>query len=320
MVGAQVRDVEPLDPHRQRLQVQRFPQGGQRVHPLLAAPLGPQLVLGEREPGVALGQLAQPPLVAALGNAHLDRAAAAARQSLREQLGARPQRRAHDHQPRHRRHRRVVLGGELLGHLVLAALPLVGEVEAMALGEHAVADLEHLCVGGGPVGGDRDQVGRLQRLPGDAAALHQRADRLEAVAVDRRPLELLAGGGLGHLALQVALDVAIAAGEEVDDRLDVAPVLLAVDVADARRLAALDVVVEARNPRSPPRLRALAGPVLEQLAEQVERLAHPARARERPEVDAAGAVALAGEVDARKLLVQAHPHVRDRTCRRAGGC
>ena len=87
--------------------------------------------------------------------------------------------------------------------------------------------------------------------------------------------------------------------------VDVAAVLLAVDVADAGRLAALDVVVEAGHARAPARLGPLAGPVLEQLAEQVERLAHPLGRGEGPEVGAVRAVALAGEVDARELLVEA---------------
>ena len=180
--------------------------------------------------------------------------------------GALAQRRADDDQPRDRGRRRVVLGEELLGHLGLVALALVGEVEAVALGEHPVADLEHLRVGLGALDRDRDQVGGVERLAGDAAALHQRAHRLEPVAEDRRALELLGAGRLGHLALEVALDVAVAAGEEVDDRVDPAPVLLAVDVADAGRRAALDVVVEAGDARAPARLGALAGAVLEQPA------------------------------------------------------
>src|SRR5262249_30293741 len=47
-----------------------------------------------------------------------------------------------------------------------------------------------------------------------------------------------------------------------------------------------------------------------ELAEQIEGLADPLRARERPEVGAIGAVSLAGEVDARELLVEADAHVR----------
>ena len=227
-------------------------------------------------------------------------------------LDAVGERRADDDQPGHRRHRGVVLGDELLGHLRLTALALVRQVEALALGEHAVADLEHLGVRPRPLDGDRDQVGRLERLARDAAALHQRPNRLQPVAVGRRALELLGGRRLVHLALEVALDVAVTPRQEVHDRLDVAPVLLAVDVADAGRLAALDVVVEAGHARAPPRLRALAGAVLEELAQQVEGLAHPPGAGERPEVHAPRAVALAGEVDARELLVEADPDVRIR--------
>ncbi len=178
------------------------------------------------------------------------------RQGLGQKAGPVAQRRADDHQPGHRRHGGVVLGDELLGHLGLAALALVGEIEAVTLGEDPVAHLEHLRVGAAALHRDRDQVGAVERLAGDAAALHQRAHGLEPVAVDRRPLVLLGRGRLGHLAIEVALDVAVAAREEVDDRLDVSPVLLAVDVADAGRLASLDVVVEARDPGPASRLRA----------------------------------------------------------------
>ena len=153
--------------------------------------------------------------------------------------------------------------------------PSFAEVEALAFREHSVAHLEDLGVRARALDRHRDQVGGLERLAGDAAPLHQRPHRLEAVAVGRRPLELLRVGRLGHLALEVTLDVAVAAGEEVHDRLDVSPVLLAVDVAHAGRLAALDVVVEAGHARAPAGLGPLAGAVLEQLPQQVERLADP---------------------------------------------
>jgi hypothetical protein len=48
-----------------------------------------------------------------------------------------------------------------------------------------------------------------------------------------------------HALLEVALDVAVAAAQERHDAVDRLAVLLTVDVADARRAAALDVVVEA---------------------------------------------------------------------------
>ena len=144
--GAEVRDVEALDPHRQRVQRERLAQVVERVHPLLAPPLGAQLVLLEREPRVALGELVEPPLLAAPRVPQLDRAAAA----LLEQLAARPRPRASDGGPddlgRDRQRRRVVLDRELLGDLVLAAAGAVLQIEALAVRQHAVAHLEHLRV------------------------------------------------------------------------------------------------------------------------------------------------------------------------------
>ena len=115
-----------------------------------------------------------------------------------------------------------------------------------------------------------------------------------------------------HALLELALDLAEAAGEEAIDAVDDLAVLLLGDVADARRLAALDVVVEARAAGRAPRLRSLAGAVQEDLAEQVERLAHALRVRVRAEVGAVAAVALAREVDAREVLVERDRDVRVR--------
>ena len=83
-------------------------------------------------------------------------------------------------------------------------------------------------------------------------------------------------------------------------------------VADAGRPAALDVVVEAGRARAPPRLRALAGAEEEDLAEQVERAAHALGRRVGAEVGALLAVALAGEVDPREVLVERDRDVRIR--------
>ncbi len=185
------------------------------------------------------------------------------------------------------------------------AFALVLEVEALALGEDAVADLEDLGVGVGALDRDADQVGGPDRAAGDALALEQRADRFQAVAVERRALEFLGLRGLGHLLFLLLFDLAVAAGEEVDDRVDVAAVLLLGDVADAGRPAALYVVVEAGAAGAAARLGALAGAELEQLAEQVEGLAQALGAGEGAEVGAVGAVFLAGEVDARVVLVEA---------------
>ena len=82
-----------------------------------------------------------------------------------------------------------------------------------------------------------------------------------------------------------------------------------VDVADAGRPAALDEVVEAGAAGAAAGLSALAGAELEQLAEQVEGLAHPLGAGEGAEVGAVRPVLLAGEVDPREVLVEADADV-----------
>ncbi len=198
----------------------------------------------------------------------------------------------------------VVLQHELLGHLREVALGLVGEIEGLAVGEDAVADLEDLGVGVGAVERDRDSVERADRLAGDALALEQRAHGAQAVALERRLLELLRGGRRAHAGLQVVLDRAVAAGEEVDHAVDVAAVVLLGDVADAGGLAALDVVVQARAAAAPAGLGSGAGAEHEDLREQVEGAAHALGVGVGTEVGAPGPVALAGEVDAREVLVE----------------
>ena len=93
MGAAEVGDVEALDAQRQRVEPERPLEPVERLDALLAAALGAQALLVERELGVALGELEDAALVAALGGADLDRAAAA--------LGAapRPAPRARSRQP-----------------------------------------------------------------------------------------------------------------------------------------------------------------------------------------------------------------------------
>ena len=305
MLAADRRDVEALDADRQLLHAERLRQRAEALDPAGAAVLAAQAVLVEGQLGVALGELAEAAFVAALGRVDVDRGAAALGQRFGDRRGAVAQLGADDDRPRHRGRGRVVLADELLGDLGEVAFALVVEVEGLALGEDAVADLEDLGVGVGTLGGDADQVGGPDRAAGDALALEQRADRFEAVAVERGALEFLGRRGLGHFLFLLLFDLAVAAGEEVDDRVDVAPVLLLGDVADAGRPAALDVVVEAGAAGAAARLGAVAGAGLEQFAEQVEGLAQALGAAERAEVGAVGAVFLAGEVDAGVVLVEA---------------
>ena len=67
--AADVRDVEALDPHRQDVHLQRGLEPVDRVDALLAPALGLELLLVEREPGVALGEVEDAALAAALGGA-----------------------------------------------------------------------------------------------------------------------------------------------------------------------------------------------------------------------------------------------------------
>src|SRR4029077_8013428 len=106
------------------------------------------------------------------------------------------------------------------------------------------------------------------------------------------------------LLLERALDLLIAAREEVDHAVDRTPVLLAIDIPHARGLAALDVVVQARRAAAAARLGALAGAEHEHLAEHLERRADPLGVAVGAEVGAVAAVALAGEVDAWEVLVE----------------
>src|SRR5262249_11366032 len=107
-----------------------------------------------------------------------------------------------------------------------------------------------------------------------------------------------------HTGLQVALDRAVAPGEEVDDAVDVAAVVLLGDVPDAGGLAALDVVVQARGAAAPAGVGGGAGAEHEDLREEVERAGDALGVGVGAEVGAALAVALAGEVDAGVVLVE----------------
>src|SRR5262249_26518053 len=144
------------------------------------------------------------------------------------------------------------------------------EIEALALGEHPVANLEDLRVRVIALDRDSDQIRGAERATGHLLPLHHAGHGVQPVAEEVGPLDVLSRRGLLHLLLEVAGDLLVTAGQKADDTVDVAPVLVLVDVADAGRLAALDVVVEAGDARAPPGFGTFAGPVLEELAEQVE--------------------------------------------------
>ncbi len=86
MRAAEVGDVEALDPHRRDVEPERLLQPFEGLDAALAAALGAQALLVEGEAGVALGELEDAALVAALGGAQLDGTAAAARERLGERV------------------------------------------------------------------------------------------------------------------------------------------------------------------------------------------------------------------------------------------
>src|ERR1019366_6322307 len=109
-----------------------------------------------------------------------------------------------------------------------------GEVERLAVGEHAVAYLEDLRVGVLTGERDGDRVECADRGAGDPLALQQRAHGGQPVALDGSLLELLGRRRGAHPLFQLALDLAIATAVEVDRAIDPLPVFGARDVADTR--------------------------------------------------------------------------------------
>ena len=193
----------------------------------------------------------------------------------------------------------------------------------MPVDEPPAAEREDLHGGAVGRGRDPDHVDRADRALVRRLPLGQVAHRVEPVAAARRLLEALRLGGRLHLRLELPQDRLRLAAEELDDSVDDPAVVLLGHVADARREAALDVEVEARDPGVAARLRPLARPVREGAVEDVERLAHLLRVGVRAEVDDAAPVPLAREHDPRELvldgdgdvrvrLVVAQPHVERR--------
>jgi hypothetical protein len=137
-------------------------------------------------------------------------------------------------------------------------------------------------------------------------------NREKPVAIPRGILEALVPGGAHHLALELVGDRLSVPGEEVDHPVDDLSVVLRRDLANARREAAVDVVIEARDPGVATGPRALAGAKTEGPVEDIERLANLLRVRIRAEVHDPAAVPLAREHHARVFVLQRHSDVGKR--------
>jgi hypothetical protein len=213
---------------------------------------------------------------------------------------------------RYRRSGPVVLDGEGLEQRGGVLAGDVLEVEAVAVDHPPAPEREDLHCRPLPVGRDPEHVDVPHASLLDRLAFRQSAHGEETISVSRRLLETFALGRVAHLLLELAFDRARIAGEEVDDAFDDLPVVLLRDVADAGGMAAVDVVVEARDPGVAAGLWALARPVLEDAVEHVERLPHLLRVRVRAEVGDPAAVPLAREHDPRKVVLDRHCDVRER--------
>ena len=198
----------------------------------------------------------------------------------------------------------VVLEQELLEHLGGLATGRVLQVEGLPVDDRPVAHQEHLHVGARLGLREPDDVERLALVHARRLALVHVAHGGEPVPQQRRLLELLRRRGGRHLALDVLLDLAEPAAQEVDRLVHGRHVLLARAAVVARAERALDEVLQAGRAAGAPRLGAAALAVREDAADELERLADLARARERAEVQVAGHAAAAEEAHARPLVVQ----------------
>ena len=303
-----LRDVVALDALGQPGQAQRLLHLGHRgvegalprqpLRPRHAEPL--RRVLGHHRDEAAL--------LPAHGHLQLHVRAAAARQPLGQQ--GRVVRRVLDED-----------GGRDVGRAVVELLDEGGEDAALLLvldavhdeviapDELAVADEERLHPRLVALLRHGDDVRVLVAQRHDLLVLADALDGLHLVAEAGGALELEALGSLVHAVVQLPHDVRRLALEEHEHLLDDLHVVAAVRIADARRDAAVDVVLEAGA-----RVRAGdglgAGAVGEQLLQQREGLPHRARAGEGAKVAGAVVQDAAGEVDLRELLAGVDLDVR----------
>src|SRR5207342_2013497 len=206
----------------------------------------------------------------------------------------------------------VVLEHERLENRLRVFPCNVLEVEAVAVDHLAVTKRKDLHRGPVAVDCEPDHVDRSNGTLLGRLAVREMPDREEAIPVPRRLLETLFRRRLAHALPELVLDRLRVTREESDHAVDDLRVALAGDRADARSEAAVDVEVEARDPRVTARARSLARAEAEDAVEHVERLAHLLRVRVRAEVDGPAAVPLASEHDARVLVGEGHCDVRER--------
>ena len=270
-----------------------------------------RLLARERLGRVARGELHELPLLPSLSDPEVDRAAATLREERLQVADVRSQRRD-VHLARDRRRAGVVLLEEAGEDLVVAGLARRIEQEDVAPHHLAVADREQLDRGLVVLSRQADDVELGPGEPRHLLALHRPLDGPDLVAQDGRSLVLEAVRRRAHLGLEGLDERLLTTLEEELHLRDVGAVRVLRDRLDARTLALLDVVQEARPLERPLAVLDVdrAGPEREQPPDQVHRLVDAHGGGIRPEVAAAVVRELPGPLDAREVVGQRDLDVR----------
>ena len=213
---------------------------------------------------------------------------------------------------RHRPGAAVVLLEEAAQDLVIGRLARRVEQEHVAPDHLAVADDEQLDGRLVVLARQPEQVELGPREGRHLLALHRPLDGPDLVAQRGRPFVLGPLGRGGHLAVERLDEGLLATLEEQLDLGDVGPVGVRPDGRDARALAALDVVQQARPLERADAVLDVdrARPEREEPADQVHRFVDARRRGVRPEVAAAVVDQLAGALDPREVVAQRDLDVR----------
>ena len=297
--------------HGQALEVQRLAQLFERRHPPQLPALGVGRCGYERVLRVLRGQLRKPSLVAPEGGPDFDARATPLREDLLQGCRS-PDLLRDDDLGRDTGRDAVVAKAELLDDRLEVLAGDVLELEAVAVDEPPVPQREDLHRCTVAVNREPDHVDRLGPALRCGLALGEMTHGEEPVAIPGGVFETLLGSRDRHLALELGGDRLRVSREEVDHAVDDPAVLLRRDLAHARGETAVDVVVEAGDPRVPAWTRPLTRAKAEGAVEHVERLAHLLRVRIRAEVHDAAAVPLAREHHARVLVLERYRDVRER--------
>ena len=313
--------VVALDTPRRRLEPERVGElAERRVRlPTIGEPADPLLLEGVVR--VALGELGEMPLLAALRHEQVHRTLPPL---LRERDECRRvrKRNGNDDLRGHRGRDRVVLPEERREHLGRCGALGSLEREMVAAHDRPVADAEDLHDRVALGDGRREDVEVVALVRVDLLAVEGPLDGLQPVAQLGRALESEGVRGDLHLATRIAGERLVAAFEEEDALLDRGAVLLLRGVPDAWRGASLEMKEEARTTARqrrrrdglPPAVgvrddRELAGAVRKELLQKVERLVDRLGVRERTEVPGGAVPERPRPEDAGEILSEGHLHI-----------